>query len=332
MSIKATLLYDCGLIQLRYCQKNRKVFKTLYSPIGSDMSHSNLVVCMSDGRVRSGGLADRIHGIISLYIYCKERGYDFKVNFCEPFNLYEYFEPNKYDWKISPADLHYNLKAAKPLLIACSFRANNGTLEQELACQLRYLDKVIAKNKGKEFHIYTNMHYAHMAEIYSKNFHELFKPTKPLLEALNEQKKNIGSEYVGITLRFQNLLGDFQEGKFPTLDVTSQNDLIQEVKNKIMEVHGSRHPIEKFLVTSDSRRFLDAISDLDYVYTIPGKLVHMSYTPVHDFETHLKSFVDLLMLADAQKLYLLVTGQMYRSGFAESASFINCRPYEVIEW
>ena len=39
-----------------------------------------------------------------------------------------------------------------------------------------------------------------------------------------------------------------------------------------------------------------------------------------------------LMLADAEKLYLLVTGDMYHSGFAESASFINNRPYEVINF
>ena len=53
---------------------------------------------------------------------------------------------------------------------------------------------------------------------------------------------------------------------------------------------------------------------------------------MHDFETHLKSFVDLLMLADAEKLYLLVTDDMFHSGFAESASLINNRPYEVIKW
>lgn len=86
------------------------------------------------------------------------------------------------------------------------------------------------------------------------------------------------------------------------------------------------------MVTSDSRKFLDVVDKLDYVYTIPGKVVHMSYTEDMHFETHLKSFVDLMMLADAEKLYLLVTGDMYHSGFAESASFINNRPYKVINF
>ena len=103
-------------------------------------------------------------------------------------------------------------------------------------------------------------------------------------------------------------------------------------KQKIIHIHETRHPNEKFLITSDSRKFLDIIDKIEWVYTIPGTLVHMSYTPVHDFETHLKSFVDLLMLADAEKLYLLVTDDMFHSGFAESASLINNRPYEVIKW
>ena len=60
--------------------------------------------------------------------------------------------------------------------------------------------------------------------------------------------------------------------------------------------------------------------------------MHMSYSNNKDFDVHLKSFVDLMMLADATKLYLLVTKPMFHSGFAESASFINNRPYEVIKF
>ena len=86
----------------------------------------------------------------------------------------------------------------------------------------------------------------------------------------------------------------------------------------------------KILVTSDSRKFLNEIDKEEWSYTIPGKLVHMSYTPIHNFETHLKSFVDLLVLSEAEKLYLLVTDDMFHSGFAESASLINNKPYEEI--
>ena len=332
MSLKSFLLYDCNLIHLRYWQKDRKMLIPLYEKNGKPSPMPNTIVYMCDGRIGAGGLCDRLRGIISLYMFCKENNLNFKVNFCEPFELRDYLMPNQYDWFVSKDVLQYNLAAAKPFRMACSYRTNGGTLKQELASQLQYLNKVIRKNHGKEFHIYTNMYYAHDSNVYSKYFHELFKPSNPLKDALNIQQEKIGGQYISVTLRFQNLLGDFQEGKFPTLDDTSQNTLIQKVKDKIIELHNTRHPDAKFLVTSDSRRFLDAVDGIDYIYTIPGKLVHMTYTPIHEFATHLKSFVDLMMLADAQKLYLLVTGQMYRSGFAESASFINCRPYELIEW
>lgn len=332
MSFKAKLLYDFNLLRLRYWQKNKRYIEPLYTNEAGVSKYPGLVVCMCDGRFRSGGLGDRIHGILSLYVFCKDNSIPFKVNFCEPFRLKEYLEPNEVDWDIEPEDLCYDLHGTKAMMMACSFKANGGTQQQEADYMYRYLNNVIKKNSSKEYHIYTNMHYACRPDMYSELFHKLFKPTKPLVDAIKWNKEQIGCKYVSVTLRFQNLLGDFAEGKYPTLPVDQQDTLIKKVKNKIIELHGIKHPDMKILVTSDSRRFLDVIDKESWVYTIPGKLVHMSYTPVHDFETHLKSFVDLFMLADAEKLYLMVTGDMFHSGFAESASLINNHPYEVIRW
>ena len=332
MGIKAKLLYDFNLLRLRYWQKNKKLIEPLYTNETGVSKHPGLVVCMCDGRFRSGGLGDRIHGILSLYVFCKDKSIPFKVNFCEPFRLKEYLEPNEVDWDIEPEELCYDLHGTKPILMACSFKANGGTQQQEADYMYRYLENVIKKNSRKEYHIYTNMHYACRPDMYSVLFHKLFKPSKPLVDAINWNKKQIGCKYISVTLRFQNLLGDFAEGKYPTLPSNKQNMLIAKVKVKIEELHARKHPETKVLVTSDSRRFLDEIDQEDWTYTIPGKLVHMSYTPIHDFETHLKSFVDLFMLADAEKLYLLVTDDMFHSGFAESAALIKNRPYEVIKW
>lgn len=332
MGIKAKLLYDFDLMRLRYWYKNKKFIETLYTNETGVSKHPGFVVCMCDGRFRSGGLGDRIHGILSLYAFCRDNGFPFKVNFCEPFRLKEYLEPNEVDWDIEPEDLCYDLHGTKPMMMACSFKANGGTQQQEADYMYRCLDNVIKKKSSKEYHIYTNMHYACRPDMYSELFHKLFKPTRPLVDAIKWNKEQIGCKYISVTLRFQNLLGDFAEGKYPTLPSNKQNMLIAKVKVKIEELHARKHPETKVLVTSDSRRFLDEIDQEDWTYTIPGKLVHMSYTPIHDFETHLKSFVDLFMLADAEKLYLLVTDDMFHSGFAESAALINNRPYEVIKW
>ena len=44
----------------------------------------------------------------------------------------------------------------------------------------------------------------------------------------------------------------------------------------------------------------------------------------------MKSFVDLFVLSKAEKIYLLQTGNMYHSGFAQCASMVENIPYEEI--
>lgn len=330
MGLGSYLMYDVGLQRLSYALKRKKFLDKYYSVSEHSKSKESKlqIVYMADGRISPGGLGDRLHGLISLYKYCIENGVEFKANFCSPFRLHDYFLPNKYDWDIEPDALAYDKLKAEPLLVFCTFGKYHGTLEQEAAMQYKYFKaKVYAP---KQYHVYTNAHFANTPEVYSKLFHELFVPTKPLQDAIDWNKERIGSDYVAVTLRFQNLLGDFKEANFKALPESERQGLIDKVKAKIKELHDTRHPDKKILVTSDSRAFLDNLSDLDFVYTIPGKVVHMTYTPEHDFNLHLKSFVDLMVLADAQKLYLLVTGDMFHSGFAQSASFINNRPYEVI--
>lgn len=320
-------------MSFRYAQK-AKILAQSYTDgqKDHDTNHDTIIVMVND-IMHGGGLGDRLHGMISMYMFAKKHDLKFKINHVNPFQLSDYFEPNAYDWQIDPDTIAYNLQSAVPIQMAQTWAKYKGTCEEEAAFMKRYLAKVIKKHPSKEYHLYTNAHFASDPETYSRVFHELFKPSERLKEAVEENKSHIGSEYISITLRFQNLLGDFFEGKYPTLPEVEQEELIQRVIDKIKEVHTGENENYKVLVTSDSRKFLDAATkQLDYVYTIPGKIVHMAYTPVHDFNTHLKSFVDLMMLADAEKLYLLVTDNMYRSGFAKSASFINNKPYEEIIW
>lgn len=332
MSMLSKLVYNCNLLALRYWQKNRHV-KALYNKVTNEpCQHPGRIVVMANALVHNGGLGDRLHGFISIYMFCKEHGYDFKINNCDPFRLKDYLEPNEYDWDVEPDSIVYDLKVAEPVLMACTFRKYKGSAEQEARFMNRYLQWRICRNPDKEIHVYTNEHMANNPETYSKQFHELFKPSRALSDAIEWNKERIGVDYISITLRFQNLFGDFYEGKYPTLQQAEQTILRDKVIRKIREVHSQYSPETKVLVTSDSRTFLNAVEKESYVYTIPGKVVHMSYSDNKDFDVHLKSFVDLMMLADAQKLYLLVTEPMFHSGFAESASFINNRPYEVIKF
>lgn len=68
------------------------------------------IVCIYDGKIKSGGLADRLRGIISVYEICKEQNLDFKIVFTNPFKLSNFLVPNETDWKIKERELNYNTK------------------------------------------------------------------------------------------------------------------------------------------------------------------------------------------------------------------------------
>ena len=50
------------------------------------------------------------------------------------------------------------------------------------------------------------------------------------------------------------------------------------------------------------------------------------------YENHKKAFIDFFMIANAELIILARTGKMYRSGFPFSASLVNNRKFEYIEF
>lgn len=81
MGLKAKLLYDLGLIRLRYHMKQKKLIEPLYEKEGTLSKNPAMVVYMLDGRWAMGGLGDCLHGIISLYIFCKRTALNSKQIF-----------------------------------------------------------------------------------------------------------------------------------------------------------------------------------------------------------------------------------------------------------
>lgn len=331
MRILSYLLYNIGALQIQYWRKSIRFQKLYYKKENINSSNEKIkLIYMADGRIDSGGLADRLFGIISLYKLCKEHNFIFKINFCSPFNLEDYFLP-KYPWKCSSKDLIYSKAKSLPLIIFCSFKKYKVKLQLEAQLQQQYLENQIKKNKNnKDLHIYTNAHWVITPQEYSTLFHELFTLDSRLQQAVNENKKKTGNNYIAIVLRFQNSLGDFAEADCKAIKEIEQKKLIEKCKKKILDLHSNSHPNSIFLVTSDSSKFLESLADLEFVRTISGRVVHMSYTLEKDYNLHLKSFIDLIMLSEADKIYLLVTNYMYHSGFAQSASFINNKEYQEI--
>lgn len=305
-----------------FVKEEQKIKDKYYSSEApkKDISKTTIIL-MIDGRSVHGGLTDRLRGITTIYEYCKRKHIAFKLNFVYPFQFSDYLVPASYDWRILAEEISYNSKQSKVVVL--------NDYQLDIRLHKLYLDSVVRRNKDKQIHIYTNTYF--YDNLFAISFKELFLPTPPLQEAIAVNLKHIGNKYVAMVFRFQQLLGDFKEDGYKILSASEQEALIVKCINKVDELHRVHHPNDIALVTSDSGKFLQKIvQKLDYVRIIPGKVVHMDHTANAAFETYMKSFEDMFLLAKADKIYLLQTGDMYHSGFARRAAMIDNKCYEEI--
>lgn len=375
LRIKGFIAFGIGILEERFYWKTKKYLSKYYiSDNDLPTAQNKTLIYMLDGRVYSGGLSDIIRGILSMYKFSKEIGFDFRINFCYPYNLQDYLVPNLYNWCIPEKEISYNSNNSVPLWIYCVHSKYGKSSEFENEFQKKILLHFIKKNGTKQqFHIYTNSEWSQGNE-YSLLFNELFKPSKTLEDALNYHKINLSAEYISMTFRFQQILGDFENIDLKT-DIT--NDILmllnksQELKgeifpdhgeiqlrailgdyknkkisvplneiekkllistciNKIIEIRTNYFPAMKVLVTADSETFLGEVRNLQYVYEISVDRITGESNANGKYDPFLKAYVDILMLAESQKLHLLCAGPMYRSGFAKNASFINNREYQEV--
>lgn len=296
-------------------QLEQKFYKNDFSTI----PNRKTIIFMVDGRSIHGGLADRLRGICSVFAVCKKNNWDFKINFIYPFKLTDYLVPNKYDWSINDSEISYNIKYSAPVLL--------NSYQLPTKYHRIYLFKRMFRKK--QLHVYSESPWGY--DQFSVNFNLLFKPSKKLQESINKHLKIIGTDYISVTFRFQQLLGDFKEGNYPILLREEKDKLINECINQLYLLH-NKYKNKKILVTADSITFLNSIKTIDYVYVILGNVVHMDYSEKESYIVYEKSFIDYFLIANAKKIHLIYNNQMYRSGFAQQAAKIYNRPYEEIKF
>lgn len=272
-----------------------------------------------------GGLSDRLRGAVSIYQECKLRGLPFKIYY-EALELADYLEPNEYDWRIDEKDLSFDLKEVYPCTILC-YDANlkNKMMQFVQQAILRYF----LKKQFKQIHVYSNM--ATGDEEYYELHRELFKPSTLLQQHIDRHLQAIGGErsYIAMVFRFRSLMGDFEEGG-ETLCGEEREAYKMKCVDCVKRMH-KEHPNTRILVTSDSTTFLSALKDLEDIYVIPGKVVHMSITFDADKLTYMKSFLDYYMLSYASTIYLVLDKKMYHSGFGYRAAKLGGCEYKEIE-
>lgn len=187
--------------------------------------------------------------------------------------------------------------------------------------------------KHKEFHIRTNAIFSYWGD-FSNLFNELFKLSPQLKASIEKQKKILGTNYISTSFRFLHLLSDFNEADDigEKLPVNERYVLIAKNIEQLKILH-NRYPERKILVNSDSITFLQEAAKLDYVYVIPGNVTHIGgKNTSNEYQTYEKTFIDFFMIANADKIFLLRTGQMYNSGYPFAAAKIYNKPFEKIEF
>ena len=284
-------------------------------------------MCIYDGKIKNGGLADRLRGIVSVYEVCKELDIELKIIFNSPFELSSFLVPNKVDWTIERKDLNYNTNVTD----ICYIDTKTGSA-YEAKRQKQWFRKEF-KKRYKEFHIRTNAIFAYDGD-YSTLFNELFRLSPRLQASIDKQKEILGTDYISTSFRFMNLLCDFNETVVmqDTLTEKEKETLIARNIEQIEKLHAN-NPGKRILVNSDSSTFLQRASELDYVYTIPGNITHIDGKNNSDeYSAYEKTFLDFFMIANAEKIYLMRTGQMYSSGYPLAASKIYNKPFEKIEF
>lgn len=298
--------------------KNRihiKKLKSFYSVANPISNISNKIyIFMCDGHIHHGGLGDRLSGLVSTYAYCKYSGKNFKAYWVHPYKLENFLIPNKYDWRISSEQVFYNPNCSTPVLISYN---------PSVRVQQRYAKNILKKINLPQCHVYTNMKYAY-PQNYKFLFNELFRPSERLQKAIDNELKYLPKEYISVTFRFQQLLGDFEENDFPILKSNEDQDRLIKLCIKYIEaIHKKNPKYERILVTSDSSTFLKNIQSYEYIHTIKGEVVHLDYNSKDvELATHMKSFVDLFMIAKAKKIYSIIIPPLFRTGFPWFASLI----------
>lgn len=279
-----------------------------------------LVFNVDGSHMYSGGMADRFKGAVSAYAWCKCNGVEFRIRYVEPFELSDYLIPCDYDWRLKDEEYSRCFWDTRVLYV----RGENGK-------------RLIGLKEKRQIHYYGNMDVlpainAHYGTDYKwgELYKELFAPCDAILKQLKDLKGYIGSSYVSVVFRFQNLLGDFEEYNLkPECNEERNRMMLAKCLEGIAKIQ-SLHPEHQILVTSDSSTFLKLASELSRVHIISGKVVHIGSSAGETFETYLKSFVDFYMLADSHKIYSLFTEEMYKSEFPMYAAKINDIPFERI--
>lgn len=286
------------------------------------------VIFICNGTILSGGLADRLKGILSTYMLCKEEGWQFKLLFNNPFPLQLFLQPNTYDWLIPESEVSFDLAEATPIPLEISAESTYQAHKQK-----EWLRHRISAAKTPQVHVYTNAMFSYLAD-FSATFHQLFRPTDMMLQALEREKAHLQPGYVSISARFVNVLGDFTDTvDCAPLSEAEKKKLLNACMQCIERCH-DLNPNKHILVNSDSSTFLAEAARLPYTYIVPGTITHIDTECTECdsiYKRYEKTILDYLLISEAETIYRIDGKHLHTSGYPLSAAKINNRKFVILE-
>lgn len=308
----------------------KKMMRTHYKDSSKNLFANKTAIYMANGFCVHAGLSDRFKAMTALYGWSRLMHIDFKIFHIHPFNLSDYIIPNQYDWSVSSELICYNKKQVSVNYFMLHPLVQNQINSGEIIdLERKWLSHRIAISKGTQMHFYTNM-YPQDDILFGEYFQELFKPSPRVEQELQYHKLQIGGDYISVSFRFMQLLGDFEDCGGDTLPISQQSELIKKSIKVVVQIMKQNPKIDKMLVTADSGKFLEAVKSLPFVYIISGKIGHINYTASD--EVNMKTFLDFFMIANAQKVYLAKSGKMYNSDFSRRAAMIYNKKFELVTY
>ena len=298
-------------------QSEAGCFYDKYYQEGRSRNPKRGIICMYDGRTVHGGLTDRLRGILTTYREAKKRGIPFYIYWNSPFELSDYLEPNRVDWRIDSSEISYLKGDAFPVIIQDRTLFDNGQLLKQAI-----------HNARAQTHVYSNADNAF--DEYADLYDDLFKPTEALRKHTDYHLAKLGTNYHAFTFRFQELLGDFTDHQKITLTGSDYDIFVTKVLDEFKKIISRLPSSTKILLTSDSRKFLDIVAATDpRIYIVPGEIKHIDLLKGAYNDAWMKTFIDQQLLMYARHVTLMLTGKMYNSGFPRFAAKVGRTQYTI---
>lgn len=269
------------------------------------------IICMYDGLILHGGLTDRERGLLTTYKEVRRRGIPFYIHWNHPFELTDYLQPATFDWRIDPEEISYSAEDSFPVLIQDHRKVIN---------RLR-LTGALYKCR-KQTLVYSNSDNGRGC--YAELYKELFRPTERLEKAVKIHSGQLGEHYWAFSFRFIGLLGDFKDLPDYILPEEERKRFLSKVVAEFRKLLNLVPDGHKVLVATDSPEFLKLAPSIDSrVYVVDGDIRHLDISESKNEDVWLKTFVDQHLLMHAEKVILMRTGSMFRSGFPRFAAEVG---------